>query len=158
MTLIRCFFDGCCEPINPGGTASYGVVIVKESGLASFSVLREASEIFYPQKGREKQTSNNLAEYSGFRHILQWLIEQGLNGHCIEIRGDSNLVIQQMFGSWRIKQGFYVPIALECHELLKKFPNIRGKWIPREENSLADKLSKAELLKAGVKFRIQPEP
>ena len=114
MTLIRCFFDGACEPTNPGGTASYGAVILRNE-----EVIHEASEIFFPQKGRERETSNNVAEYSGFRHILKWLIAQGLNGQCIEIRGDSNLVIQQMFGSWRIKQGFYVPIAKECRDLLK---------------------------------------
>jgi ribonuclease HI len=138
------------EPVNPGGTASYGVVILRNEG-----VIHEASEIFYPQKGHERETSNNVAEYSGFRHALIWLLGQNLNGHCIEIRGDSMLVIKQMFGSWRIKQGFYVPIAMECIQLLRQFPNIRGKWIPREENSLADKLSKAELLRAGVEFRIQ---
>jgi ribonuclease HI len=152
MTLLRCFFDGCCEPVNPGGTASYGAVILRDD-----EVIHVASEIFYPQKGKERETSNNVAEYSGFRHVLIWLLGQGLNRQCIEIRGDSNLVIEQMFGYWRIKQGFYVPIAKECRELLKQFPNIRGKWIPREQNSLADKLSKAELLKAGIKFRIQPE-
>lgn len=152
MTLIKCFFDGCCEPVNPGGTASFGAVILRNE-----EVLHKASEIFLPQKGRERESSNNVAEYSGFKHILQWLIDHNLNGHCIEIRGDSMLVIKQMFGTWRIKQGFYVPLALECRELLKLFPNIRGQWIPREENGLADELSKAELKKAGVKFRIQPE-
>jgi ribonuclease HI len=153
MTLIRCFFDGACEPVNPGGIASYGAVILRNE-----EVLHQSSAIFYPQKGRERETSNNIAEYSGFKYILTWLIDHGLNEQCIEIRGDSMLVIKQMFGTWRIKQGYYVPLALECSILLKQFfPNTRGKWIPREENSLADKLSKAELMKAGVQFRIQPE-
>jgi ribonuclease HI len=53
--------------------------------------------------------------------------------------------------------GFYLPIALKCKDLLKQFPNIAGEWIPREQNSLADELSKTELKKAGVKFRIQKE-
>ncbi len=152
MNTIHAFFDGCCEPINPGGTASYGVVILRGK-----EVIHKASEIFYPIKGHERETSNNVAEYSGFRHILQWLIAQGLNAEPIEVRGDSNLVIQQMFGYWRIKQGFYVPIAKECRQLLMQFPHIRGAWIPRAQNSLADELSKAGLLKAGIKFRIQPE-
>jgi len=150
--MITAYFDGCCEPINPGGLASYGITILSESG----EILHRESKLFVPKKGREKETSNNVAEYSGFKRILEWLIERGLEEKVIEIFGDSALVIEQMFGTWRIKQGFYVPIALECKIMLKKFPNINGEWIPRDQNSLADELSKAELIKAGVKFRIQP--
>lgn len=79
------------------------------------------------------------------------------------IRGDSKLVICQMFiacgyrRKWQMKKGYYLPIALKCKELIKQFPNITGEWIPREENNLADELSKAELKKVGVQFRIQPE-
>lgn len=152
MTFIQCFFDGCCEPVNPGGIASYGAVILKDGKR-----IWEASEIFYPKKGKEKETSNNVAEYSGFKAILEYLIAKGLNKERITIHGDSMLVLRQMFGTWKIKQGYYVPIALQCKKLLKQFPNITGEWIPRDENSLADELSKAKLLKAGVKFKIQPE-
>jgi hypothetical protein len=71
-------------------------------------------------------------------------------------------VIRQMFGGggfkkkWQIRGGHYAQIAFRCRELLKRFPRIRGEWIPREENTLADELSKAQLIKAGVQFRIQP--
>jgi len=150
MTLIRAFFDGCVEPINPGGTGSYGVCILRGD-----EKICEASKLFIPERGKEREVSNNMVEYAAFKFVLEWLISHGLNGQCIEVRGDSMLVIEQMWGQWRIKQGFYVSIAKECRELLKQFPNISGKWIPREENSMADKLSKAELIKAGVEFRIQ---
>jgi ribonuclease HI len=147
--VIEAYFDGCCEPVNPGGTAAYGAVIFID-GVKVW----EDSGIFYPAEG---QTSNNIAEYSGFLAILIYLFGKRLNDQPIEIRGDSNLVIQQMFGSWRIKQGIYVPLALECQRLLAKFSQIRGRWIPREANSLADELSKKKLLEAGVKFKIQPQ-
>jgi ribonuclease HI len=148
--MIKCFFDGACEPRNPGGTAAYGAVIIKDGHR-----IWEKSEIFYPKKGDEWKTSNNVAEYSGFKAILDYLLASGLQLGRIEIFGDSNLVIQQMFGKWKIRSGYYVPIALACRDLLKQFSQIRGKWIPREENLLADELSKAQLVKAGVKFRIQ---
>ena len=116
-----------------------------------------------PQKGREKETSNNVAEYSGFKAILDYLIARNLTKSQIVVYGDSQLVIKQMFGDgfgrrWRIKFGYYVPIATICNAMLKQFPYMTGKWIPREENFLADELSKLTLLKAGVKFRIQPLP
>ncbi len=150
--MIRAYFDGCCEPVNPGGTAAYGAVIFVDGER-----IWQKSEIFFPQPGREKETSNNVAEYSGFRAILIELIERKLNYLPIEIYGDSNLVIQQMFGTWRIKQGFYVPLAHECRQLLEHFPKTVGEWIPRERNTFADELSKKKLKDSGVKFRIQPE-
>lgn len=149
--MIEAYFDGCCEPINPGGTASYGAVVFKDGAK-----IWECSRIFRPAKGRERETSNNVAEYSGFKAILEFLIDGGMNKDKILIRGDSNLVIQQMFGTWKMRGGHYIEVALECLELLKSFSRVKGRWIPREENSIADELSKAELLKAGVEFRIQP--
>ena len=147
---IIAYFDGCCEPKNPGGTASYGAVIFIDGRR-----IWEASKIFYPRKGKERETSNNVAEYSGFIAILEYLLEHKITDP-VQVYGDSNLVIQQMFGCWRIKRGFYVPLAQKAKNLLKNLPHVKGRWIPREENSIADELSKAELIKAGIEFKIQP--
>ena len=68
--MIKAYFDGCCEPVNPGGTASYGAVIFKGAKR-----IWECSEVFYPTLGKEKETSNNVAEYCGFIAILEHLIE-----------------------------------------------------------------------------------
>lgn len=157
--MITAYFDGACEPVNPGGWASFGAIVYKD-----YDELWTCSKLFVPVKGREKETSNNVAEYSGFLSILEFLKEKNLEKEEIRIYGDSNLVICQMFGDvkrkgklWKMKKGFYIPIAEKAKKLLKDFPNIKGEWIPRERNGVADKLSKAELLKAGVEFRIQPE-
>jgi ribonuclease HI len=144
------------EPINPGGTAAFGAVILRD-GIRVW----EASKIFRPQLGCEKMVSNNLAEYSGFEAILLYLLKEGLNKEAIIVRGDSRLVICQNFvtcgyrSKWKMHGGFYLPIALQCKELLKQFPNIAGEWIPREQNFLADELSKRELINARIEFRIQ---
>ena len=148
---FECWFDGCCEPVNPGGTASYGAVIF-ENGERVW----QCSEIFYPVSGREKETSNNVAEYAGFLSILNYFIAHEQTGAAILVHGDSKLVIEQCFGTWRVKKGHYVPLAKEAREKIKRFRQLVGKWIPREENGIADELSKAELIKAGVEFRIQP--
>jgi ribonuclease HI len=150
--MITAYFDGACEPINPGGTASYGIVVYHGKQM----VWRD-SKLFVPTKGREKETSNNVAEYSGFKAILEFLLQEGFQDDEICIYGDSQLVINQMFGNWRILRGFYTPVAEECKKLLEGFKHLSGKWIPREENSFADLLSKDCLKKAGVKLRIQSE-
>jgi len=150
---IKAYFDGACEPKNPGGTASFGAVVFKDGKR-----VWDCSRLFVPQKGRELETSNNVAEYCGFIAILDWLNLQGWTAEAVIVYGDSKLVIEQMFGHWRIKKGFYVPLAWEAKQKLRNFKRLRGCWIPREENGIADELSKAELLKAGVEFRIQPNP
>lgn len=150
--MIEAYFDGVTEPVNPGGFCAYGAVIFVDRK----EIWREGKMIVM-QEGNEKMTSNNLAEYSGFVRILEKLVELKLQDESIIIRGDSNLVIHQMFASWKIKNGYYVEKAMKAKELLKSFSSIIGQWIPREQNSIADEISKDVLRKAGVEFRIQPE-
>lgn len=145
------YFDGCCEPVNPGGTASYGAVIFNGKKR-----IWECSKLFVPIKGREKETSNNVAEYCGFISILEYFISNEITQDLITIYGDSMLVIQQMKGNWKMNQGFYIPFAKKAKDLLSKFKDVKLKWISRDENDIADELSKAELIKANVEFRIQP--
>ena len=153
---IDCYMDGCCEPVNPGGTAAYGAVVF----IGSTRVW-ETSKVFTPKPGHERETSNNVAEYLGFIAVLEYLLQQRLNRKVIRISSDSRLVINQMFArdgrKWKIRSGLYVPHAHRARALLKKFPNTYGRWIPRDDNEIADELSKRELKQAGVEFRLQPE-
>lgn len=149
---IHCYWDGCCEPCNPGGTAAFGAVIYNDGQR-----VWECSRIFRPKRGREKETSNNVAEYLGFKAILRELIRRKWNHRVIVCYGDSRLVVKQMSGKWRIRAGHYVPHAKACKTLMKRFRNMKLEWIPREKNTIADELSKRELKKAGVEFRLQPE-
>lgn len=152
MKKIEAWFDGCCEPVNPGGTASYGAVVFI-GGKRTW----DCSEIFFSEKGKEKCTSNNVAEYSGFIAILEYLKASGLQNESITIYGDSMLVIEQMRDNWKIRKGHYKPLALKARDLVKQFKKLKLQWIPRDKNEIADELSKAELKKAGIEFRIQPE-
>jgi ribonuclease HI len=102
------WFDGACEPVNPGGTASFGVVIKDEYG----SVLLKESGF----AGKGKAMSNNVAEYAGVLHILKYLASRPPGR--IAIHGDANLVINQLNGRWRIRKGLYLSIATETKELL----------------------------------------
>ena len=148
--MIKCWIDGCCEPVNPGGTAGYGVSVQRD-GLQ----LWEESRIV----GSGPKMSNNVAEYSGLLSLLQFLLKSGLNEEQIMVYSDSKLVIEQTWGKpkWKMRQGLYIPIAKQCREYLAVFPNITGTWIPREQNEEADRLSKAALKSRGVKFKLQPE-
>ena len=147
--MIEFWWDGVCEPVNPGGHCAYGTHIERDGEV----LLSESGYI-----GHNPNTSNNVAEYSGFIRALEFLKERGLHREPIHARGDSNLVVQQVQHKWKIHAGFYVPLAERARVLIEDFPRIRVEWIPREQNGKADMLSKQVLLERGVIFRIQPEP
>jgi ribonuclease HI len=144
MRKFVAYFDGACEPVNPGGTMGFGAVVLEHD-----RIVWEAAGISRPEDG-EGQTSNNLAEYTGLLTLLEYFLEDGFVDNEIEIRGDSKLVIEQMTGRWKIGQGVYVRAAQQAKELTAKFTRLRFRWIPRDENTYADELSKAELIRAGV--------
>jgi ribonuclease HI len=149
--MYEAYFGGACGPVNPGGTATYGTVIFQDGNR-----VWECSEVFCPEPGHERETSNNVAEYSGLLAVLHWFADQDLFDVEIIVYGDSRMAIEQIFGSWKIRKGAYVPLALEARRLLRQFRNINGQWIPRHKNHIADKLSKAALTRAGVSLEIQP--
>ena len=61
MLLIEAWFDGVCEPINPGGHAAYGAMM-RRNGKIFWQVARHV--------GRGSKMSNNVAEYSAVLAIL----------------------------------------------------------------------------------------
>jgi ribonuclease HI len=133
---ILAWFDGACEPLNPGGTASFGVMVKDDDGTV---LLKEHGLV-----GKGKAMSNNVAEYAGVLHILKYLSSRPPGR--VTIHGDSNLVINQLNAKWRIRKGLYLSIALETKELLAYLRGLGWQinlcWIPREQNAECDALSK----------------
>lgn len=145
--MIECWFDGVCEPSNPGGHAAYGVLIKVDGKV----VLAEGHYV-----GNGPGMSNNVAEYSGMLRILQEIAKYP---GPVTISGDSKLVICQLNKQWKVNGGRYFPYYQQCVPLYEAERNrIRTFWIPREQNGECDKLSKKVLLDMGIVFRLQPEP
>jgi ribonuclease HI len=144
--LIECWFDGVCEPYNPGGHVAYGATVTIDGQV----VFEEAKYV-----GVGDRMSCNVGEYSGIIAVLKFL--QELEGPAV-IRSDSKLVVEQLNGRWQVKKGFYVPYYREAKAL---WDQVRDRcqliWIRREYNTTCDVLSKEVLKKMGVEFRIQPE-
>ena len=148
MSKITIWTDGCCEPINPGGHAGYGAVIFKDGDRIS-----EHSG-YIPAA---PNTSNNVGEYKAIIWALRWLRENAdMKLDTIELRTDSMMAVKQLNGKWRIKQGHYVPFAFEAKQLMDGFKNLSFIWVSRDDNEIADELSKRELKKRNVTFKIQP--
>lgn len=157
--LVEAWFDGCCEPKNPGGHAAWGAVVHVDGE----SVYRAGGYC-----GVGLAMSNNVAEYSAFIAALTEALKY--DGHIL-IRGDSKLVICQMSiqptdvsmmnhpEKWRMRGGLYAKFYYIARNMLVENAHrtIALEWIPREENDICDVLSKQQLHDRNVVFRIQPE-
>jgi ribonuclease HI len=130
------WFDGACGPVNPGGTATYGVMIKDHDGTI---LVWEHGLV-----GKGSAMSNNVAEYAGVLQILKYLSYRPPGR--VTIHGDSNLVISQLNGKWRMRKGLYLSTAKEAKALLAHLHNcgweINLCWIPRAQNEECDALSK----------------
>lgn len=127
--MITIYFDGLCQPINPGGVATYGFVIYQNSKL-----LKEG----YGVIGEGQGMTNNVAEYSALKKALEWIKSQGIEDK-MTIKGDSQLVINQLQGKWKVKSQTSKKFVPLIKELLKD-REVELIWIPREENTQADRL------------------
>jgi probable phosphoglycerate mutase len=86
---------------------------------------------------------SDVAEYRAILLGLKRLLDLGYQHESIQWYNDSEFVMNQMQGTWKIRFGkAYTELALEAKQLLKQFSNITFTWIPREENQEADALSK----------------
>ena len=87
--MILGYFDGLCEPKNPGGIATFGYVILLEDG-------RTVKGYGLASKPYSPDSTNNVAEYTGLICLLEEM--KRLNIRNPVIRGDSQLVVRQLKG------------------------------------------------------------
>jgi ribonuclease HI len=84
-------------------------------------------------------TTNNVAEYKALIAALRMALK--LKGTQVEIRADSELMIRQLKGRYKVKSEGLKPLYIEVTQLLVKFEGVTLKYIPRELNTAADKLA-----------------
>ncbi|MGH3951055.1 MAG: reverse transcriptase-like protein, partial [Pseudonocardiaceae bacterium] len=113
---------------NPG-PAGYGAVVREK---ATGDALSE-------RKGGLGIATNNVAEYTGLVEGLR--AAAALNASTVDVRLDSKLVVEQMTGRWKIKNAALRPLALEARNLAAGFDRVTYQWIPRAQNSHADRLA-----------------
>lgn len=125
MSGVVIYTDGGAR--NNPGPAGAGVVIYKEGEL-----IAEVKEYLGEQ-------TNNWAEYEAVAIALEKAKELDLTGD-IEFRLDSKLVVEQLMGNWKIKEPTLKPQVAKVKELLRDFGSVTFHYIPREENTEADRL------------------
>jgi ribonuclease HI len=135
------YFDGLCEPVNPGGVACYGWLLQDENGKTVASGKGEYC--------RGHGATSNVAEWCALGFGLRWISDNCQTGGPVEdlgalwIRGDSQVVIQQLAGKYQCHKPTMQRMHDRCWELLNQiFLPVEIEWIPREENEPADALSR----------------
>src|SRR5579862_232807 len=133
---IFLYFDGLCEPKNPGGIATYGVSVWKDSEL----IFEEGG--LARAKPWTLEASNNVAEYSAIIRGLEWLLANGYEKANVIARGDSRIVVNQLNGAFKIKAPRLLELYHDAKKLLNRFRNLKIEWVARSRNSEADLLSR----------------
>ncbi|WP_038552626.1 bifunctional RNase H/acid phosphatase [Nocardia nova] len=113
---------------NPG-PAGYGAVIWDSDRATVLAERREFLGV----------TTNNVAEYRGLIAGLAAAAELG--ARTVEVRMDSKLVVEQMSGRWKVKHAAMIPLAERARQLVAGFDRVGFQWIPRDQNSHADRLA-----------------
>ncbi len=121
----RLFTDGGARG-NPG-PAAYGFVLESEDG----TVLAAEGEAI-------GTATNNVAEYSGLIAGLEKAIE--LHVPQVEVVSDSELMVKQMRGEYRVKNEALRELYDEATALARRLGNVEYRHVKRAHNELADKL------------------
>jgi ribonuclease HI len=139
--LITAYIDGGARG-NPG-PAGYGVYIQGPDG-APLEQLHGALGI----------ATNNVAEYNGLLAALRWAARHG--HRTLHIRADSELLVKQMRGEYRVKNQGLKPLFLQACALIRGIGVVTFEHVGRDRNTDADRLSNLgmdeaeETLKSGA--------
>jgi len=139
--LIEVFIDGLCQPVNPGGIACFAFV-VKSDGRTIHSDYGVAGEPF------TRDSTNNVAEYTALAKALEWLVGHNFASHRVGVKSDSQLIVNQLRGEYKVKAKRIIPLYRKVLLLKARFPNIEIVWVPREKNKEADRLTNIAYNKA----------
>ncbi len=112
---------------NPG-PAGYGVLVKDDTGRK----VDELSVFLGVQ-------TNNFAEYSGLVAALEYALEHSASG--VKIYSDSELLVKQMKGEYKVKSPALLEIYGEAKDLVRKLKSFEIRHVMREQNREADRLA-----------------
>ena len=134
----RLFTDGGARG-NPG-PAAYGYVLEAEDGTV---LAAEGHAI--------GSATNNVAEYSGLIAGLRKAAE--LHVPDVEVVSDSELMVKQMRGEYRVKNAALRALSVEAASLAREFTKVEYRHVKRAHNELADRLVNEALDAASLRSR-----
>jgi ribonuclease HI len=93
--------------------------------------------------------TNNQAEYlalmAGLRKAAEWRPDR------LEVHMDSQLVVEQVAGRYKVRNADLRPLHRQAVDLLRAFPSVTLRHVPREQNRGADALANRAIDESGEK-------
>ena len=132
MTTERLIINADGASRHNPGPAAIGATIKDERGHLLASISR-----------RIGRATNNHAEYRALIAALEKASDMG--ARQVDIRLDSELVVKQVQGKYRVKNAALRPLYLKVGELLSQLEGFTISNIPREQNAEADSLANKAL-------------
>ena len=136
--MITVYIDGGARG-NPG-PAGYGVSIQDPDG----AVLDELH-------GGLGIATNNVAEYNGLLAALRWAAEHG--HRKVHVRADSELLVKQMRGEYKVKNEGLKPLFLQACALVRRIGDVSFEHVRREMNKEAYRLSNLGMDQAEITLK-----
>jgi ribonuclease HI len=145
LTNLALFGDGGSRG-NPGKSAS-GFVIYDISGLnlnvantSSDQLITTQSPVIHQEGVYLGITTNNVAEWNSAVLGLEYICKNFPECKSVKVFMDSDLVVKQIKGIYKIKQPHLIPLGAKVKVLQKHFDKFEIQHIYREFNKLADQM------------------
>ena len=119
-----------CDGASFGNPGPSGIGVVLEIGD---DIVEHSEDIGYG--------TNNEAEYRALITGLRMALDRGVE--TLHVRADSQLVVRQVTGEYKIKKKELQRLAMEARALIDRFSSVRFEHVMRGLNERADALSKA---------------
>jgi ribonuclease HI len=106
-------------------------------GYGSYEIMSGGEVIRLGREQYQGSLTNNQAEYMTLIEALKWLAAElgdDASRATVDIRGDSQLVIYQLTGKWKVKNARMIPLVEEAKQLLRRFGTTKIAWHPRAES------------------------
>ena len=125
------YFDGASRG-NPGLSGAGAVIIINKK------IIEELNKFL-------GKMTNNQAEYCGIQLGLSFLLNNSIFGKKLSIKGDSQLILKQLEGKYKVRsdnlKDLYTQTIILLQTIETQFKTINFNYIPRNLNKKADKLA-----------------
>jgi ribonuclease HI len=153
-THLALFGDGGSRG-NPGKSASSFVIYnisslnLDQANISTDQIITTQAKVVHQEGVYLGITTNNVAEWNSSVLGLEYIVKNFPECESVKVFMDSDLVVKQIKGIYKVKQPHLIPLGAKVKELQKHFQNFEISHIYREYNKLADQMVNECLDKVG---------
>ena len=144
MNKLKIYTDGGSRG-NPGPAAIGAHAITKDGSEKGPTLILGSypdKEILFQLSQYIGKTTNNVAEWQAVIKTLEHLVKNNIQANQLDFYLDSELVVKQIKGEYKIKQPHLQTLSLQVRQLLQQLQvtKVNFHHVPRNQNKIADSL------------------